>query len=440
MAIDRTACTTSYPGKSSHPLPLPSEQASYGLPEATAYLNKRLAKYQLELSKPDASQLLTAIPQGTSEMGTVPIHVLEETINAIINTGPEPFAYHGILVHPHFIESETHESEPPLSRDNSPDQHLYRQYINEIKKIPLLTLQEEINLAQSLRHPNTSARIRTYAFEEFVSRNLRLVVKLAKMYERRTSIPIMDLIQEGNQGLIRAVEHYKPELGYRFSTYATWWIRQSITRCMSDQKGIIRIPDYLNHYITKIRTFQKEYTQERGEPPSLKEISNILHIPIPTIKTALSLKDPISISKNVGDSDSDTTLEDFIPYKPHQPGHVAKQAAIHAVLNDFTTREKVILCLRYGLFNLISSEDFKEVCRDDKTLKDLPMLASSSHTEGLTLEEIGSLIPSNQQEGGITRERVRQIEQKALKKLKHPSQSKRLREFYFDEGDDHSLL
>lgn len=267
-------------------------------------------------------------------------------------------------------------------------------YLNEIGTYPLLSAKEEMELGRII-HDETGEK-QEEAKRKLAESNLRLVVSIAKKFIGR-GLPLMDLIQEGNIGLLKAVDRFDYTLGNRFSTYATWWIKQSIMRAVADQSRNIRIPVHVTESINKLLKTQKELAQTLGHEPSIEELSTETGISSEKITEMLtSSLDSISMDSSIGDDQS--TLEDFISDDQSAPDfevtrEMLKQE-LNLALNELEERERKVLELRYGL-------------------KD-----GQIHT----LEEIGNLY-------GITRERVRQIESKALRKLKNPEKNKNLKEF-----------
>ena len=267
-----------------------------------------------------------------------------------------------------------------------------RMYLKEIGKIDLLSAEEEIDLARRIAEGDEAAKKR------MVEANLRLVVSVAKHYLGR-GMQLLDLIQEGNMGLLKAVEKFDYTKGYKFSTYATWWIRQSITRAVADQARTIRIPVHMVETINRVSRASRSLVQELGHEPTLTEISEQLGIPEDKIAEVMKIaQDPVSLETPVGEED-DSHLGDFIPDSElAEPAESASYNMLRSQLSDvmktLSTRECKVLRLRFGL------EDGR------------------AHT----LEEVG-------REFNVTRERVRQIEAKALRKLRHPSRSKLLKDF-----------
>ena len=267
-----------------------------------------------------------------------------------------------------------------------------RMYLKEIGKIPLLTVEEEQVMAQKMADGDEEAH------NKMVEANLRLVVSIAKRYVGR-GLPLLDLIQEGNLGLIKAVGKFDYTKGYKFSTYATWWIRQSISRAIADHARTIRIPVHMVETINRVSRASHELVQELGRDPSSDEIAGKLGLPVEKVEEIMRVsQDPISLETPIGEED-DSHLGDFIQDEDaSEPADAASYAMLREqladVLKTLTPREEKVLCLRYGL------------------------------TDGKmhTLEEVG-------EEFDVTRERIRQIEAKALRKLRHPSRSKILKDF-----------
>ena len=267
-----------------------------------------------------------------------------------------------------------------------------RMYLKEIGKIPLLTPDEEQALARKMAEGDEAAH------QKMVEANLRLVVSIAKRYVGR-GLPLLDLIQEGNLGLIKAVSKFDYTKGYKFSTYATWWIRQAISRAIADHARTIRIPVHMVETMNRVSRASHELVQELGRDPTPQEIAKRLHVPVEKVVEIMRVaQEPISLETPVGEED-DSHLGDFIQdEEAFEPADAASYALLREqladVLKTLTPREEKVLRLRYGL------------------------------TDGKlhTLEEVG-------EEFNVTRERIRQIEAKALRKLRHPSRSKVLKDF-----------
>ncbi len=267
-----------------------------------------------------------------------------------------------------------------------------RMYLKEIGKVPLLSSEQEIEYAKQIEEGNQRAK------KKLAEANLRLVVSIAKRYVGRGML-FLDLIQEGNLGLIKAVEKFDYRKGYKFSTYATWWIRQAITRAIADQARTIRIPVHMVETINKLIRVQRQLLQELGRDPFPEEISKVMDLPVDKVREIQKIaQEPVSLETPIGEEE-DSHLGDFIPDdEAPAPAEAAaftmlKEQLIN-VLDTLTPREEKVLRLRFGL--------------DDGRAR--------------TLEEVGK-------EFNVTRERIRQIEAKALRKLRHPSRSKKLKDY-----------
>lgn len=271
-----------------------------------------------------------------------------------------------------------------------------KMYLKEIGKIPLLNVDEEMNLAKKICDPNENVRIE--ARKKMAESNLRLVVSIAKRYMGR-GMQLLDLIQEGNLGLLRAVEKFDYQKGFKFSTYATWWIRQAITRSIADQARTIRIPVHMVETINRLIKIQRKLVQELGREPKPIEVAKVMGIPVAKVREIMSFAlEPVSMETPIGDED-DSHLGDFLQDSNAKvPVNFAMDVLLHdqlmEVIKSLTEREQKVILLRFGL------EDGKP----------------------RTLEEVGKVF-------GITRERIRQIEAKALRKLRNPSKVKRLKDF-----------
>ncbi|MDD5795810.1 MAG: RNA polymerase sigma factor RpoD [Oscillospiraceae bacterium] len=265
-------------------------------------------------------------------------------------------------------------------------------YLKEIGRVPLLTPDEEIELAIKIKDGNVEAKKR------LSEANLRLVVSIAKRYLGR-GMQFLDLIQEGNLGLIKAVEKFDYTKGFKFSTYATWWIRQAITRAIADQARTIRIPVHMVETINKVKKVSSQLLHQNGHEPSAEEISEELDMPIEKVREIMRVaQEPVSLETPIGEEE-DSHLGDFIPDNDapapaDAASHTMLREQLSDVLDTLTPREEKVLRLRFGL------EDGRS----------------------RTLEEVGK-------EFNVTRERIRQIEAKALRKLRHPSRSKKLKDF-----------
>jgi len=267
-----------------------------------------------------------------------------------------------------------------------------RMYLKEIGKVPLLNAEEEIELAKKMELGDQEAKKR------LAEANLRLVVSIAKRYVGRGML-FLDLIQEGNLGLIKAVEKFDYRKGYKFSTYATWWIRQAITRAIADQARTIRIPVHMVETINKLVRISRQLLQELGREPSPEEIAEEMNLPVERVREILKIsQEPVSLETPIGEEE-DSHLGDFIqddnvPVPADAAAFTLLKEQLVEVLGTLTEREQKVLRLRFGL--------------DDGRAR--------------TLEEVGK-------EFNVTRERIRQIEAKALRKLRHPSRSRKLKDY-----------
>lgn len=267
-----------------------------------------------------------------------------------------------------------------------------RMYLKEIGKVPLLSAEEEIELAKRMELGDQEAK------KQLAEANLRLVVSIAKRYVGRGML-FLDLIQEGNLGLIKAVEKFDYRKGYKFSTYATWWIRQAITRAIADQARTIRIPVHMVETINKLIRVSRQLLQELGREPSPEEISEEMNMPVDRVREILKIsQEPVSLETPIGEEE-DSHLGDFIqddnvPVPADAAAFTLLREQLQEVLGTLTEREQKVLTLRFGL------EDGR----------------------ARTLEEVGK-------EFNVTRERIRQIEAKALRKLRHPSRSRKLKDY-----------
>lgn len=321
-------------------------------------------------------------------------HLEYEELLAVFSEEPLPYAAvmdfleaHGICV-----ESEEEEQEEKVDISDLEANDPIRIYLKEIGKIPLLNAVQEQELAKRVLEGDAQAK------QELAEANLRLVVSVAKHYMGR-NMPFLDLIQEGNLGLMKAVEKYDYRKGYKFSTYATWWIRQSITRAIADQGRTIRIPVHMVETINRVSRQSRAMVQELGREPTMEELAQRLHVSREKLEEVMkAAQETISLETPVGEEE-DSHLGDYIqdrqvPIPSEEVDRKCLQEQIEEALHSLSEREAQVLIMRFGLQN----------------------------QEAMTLEEVG-------REFHVTRERIRQIEAKALRKLKHPMRSKKLRDY-----------
>ena len=289
-------------------------------------------------------------------------------------------------------KAEGIELEPGMGADGVAIDDPVKVYLKEIGRVPLLTPDEEVDLAVRISNGDEAAKKR------LSEANLRLVVSIAKRYLGR-GMQFLDLIQEGNLGLIKAVEKFDYTKGFKFSTYATWWIRQAITRAIADQARTIRIPVHMVETINKVKKVSSQLLHANGREPSAEEVAEELDIPVDKVREIMRVaQEPVSLETPIGEEE-DSHLGDFIPdddapAPADAASHTLLKETLSSVLDSLTPREEKVLRLRFGL------EDGRS----------------------RTLEEVGK-------EFNVTRERIRQIEAKALRKLRHPSRSKKLKDF-----------
>ena len=289
-------------------------------------------------------------------------------------------------------KAEGIELEPGMGADGVAIDDPVKVYLKEIGRVPLLTPDEEVDLAVRISNGDEAAKKR------LSEANLRLVVSIAKRYLGR-GMQFLDLIQEGNLGLIKAVEKFDYTKGFKFSTYATWWIRQAITRAIADQARTIRIPVHMVETINKVKKVSSQLLHQNGHDPTADEISQALDMPVEKVREIMRVaQEPVSLETPIGEEE-DSHLGDFIPDEDapvpaEAASHTLLKEQLSSVLSTLTPREEKVLRLRFGL------EDGRP----------------------RTLEEVGH-------EFEVTRERIRQIEAKALRKLRHPSRSKKLKDF-----------
>ena len=379
---------------------------------------------KLELSEENRAKLLALLEEG-KKSGKVSSKKLVETLDAVDATEEQTEQFYDVLEAAHVeidvsdvldligtaeldnptlgemeaIEAEAREvSDKQLEEEyeNAKLDDPVRMYLKEIGKIPLLTPEEELEVAKDLVSEDEKAR--DAARKRMSEANLRLVVSIAKRYVGR-GMQLLDLIQEGNLGLMKAVEKFDYTKGYKFSTYATWWIRQSITRAIADQARTIRIPVHMVETINKVLRTSHSMVQSLGREPTTQEIAAELHMDVQKVEEILKIaQEPVSLETPIGEED-DSHLGDFIQDDDaSQPAEEASytllREQLEEVLKTLTPREEEVLRMRFGLID------------------------GKPHT----LEEVGKKFD-------VTRERIRQIESKALRKLRHPSRSKKLRDF-----------
>jgi RNA polymerase primary sigma factor len=300
----------------------------------------------------------------------------------IVNTPEEEQVY----LHPEELLEINEEWKQPLAQDP------VRMYLKEIGTVPLLTHEEEITLAKEIENGDNQAR------KKLAESNLRLVVSIAKHYTGR-GMQLLDLIQEGNLGLIKAVEKFDYKKGYKFSTYATWWIRQSITRAIADQARTIRIPVHMVETLNRLIRTSRQMVQELGREPKADELAKRVGMSPERVNEIMRLAlEPVSLESPVGEEE-ESHLADFIQDRNVEvPIEAATYTLLRKqlleVLDTLTPREQEVICLRFGLYD----------------------------GKARTLEEVG-------RDFNVTRERIRQIEAKALRKLRHPSRSRKLKDF-----------
>ena len=328
----------------------------------------------------------------------LPPEAFEEVINDLMEKNVELVDDDSIIDKKVPQAEDKKEEEDPEAQQQADFEDIddsVRVYLREIGKIRLLTMHEEVTLAKRIEHGDEEAQ------RKLIEANLRLVVSVAKKYTKR-GLLFLDLIQEGNQGLIRAVEKFKYRKGYKFSTYAIWWIRQAITRAIADQARTIRIPVHMVETINKLRKASRKLIQKLGREPAVEELAAEVSLPIEKVKNIMkTAMDPISLETPIN-GEEDSHLGDFVEDKSALPPaetafNLILKEQINKVLATLTERESRVIKYRFGL------EDGWQ----------------------RTLEEVG-------QKFGVTRERIRQIEAKALRKLRHPSRSKKLKEFYME--------
>jgi RNA polymerase sigma factor, sigma-70 family len=320
------------------------------------------------------------------------IQKFEDAGVSVVDTNGEPTSHQLSVESQREAEVGTVEDDTALS-SNTKINDSVRMYLKEIGRVPLLSADEEVALALRIQEGDTEAK------QELAEANLRLVVSIAKRYVGR-GMQFLDLIQEGNMGLMKAVEKFDHTKGFKFSTYATWWIRQAITRAIADQARTIRIPVHMVETINKLVRVQRQLLQDLGREPTPEEIGAEMDLPTEKVREILKIaQEPVSLETPIGEED-DSHLGDFIEddnatSPADHTAYALLKEQLDEVLEQLTDREENVLRLRFGL---------------DK------------NGEIRTLEQVGQVF-------GVTRERIRQIEAKALRKLRHPSRSKQLKDF-----------
>lgn len=326
------------------------------------------------------------IEQIYGQFDAMGIQIVSEELDLEIEEDDEPADV------PENVEEEVLVDPMELAAEYNLDDPV-RMYLKEIGQVKLLTADEEVELAKRIAEGDENAK------EQLTTANLRLVVSIAKKYSGR-GLHILDLIQEGNTGLIRAVDKFDYTKGNKFSTYATWWIRQAITRAIADQARTIRVPVHMVEVINKATRCNRKLVQELGREPTMEEVAAELHLPVEKIIEAnRTAADTLSLDTPVGDEE-DTTIGSFVeddntPGPADATSDTLLAEALSNILDTLTHREAEVLRMRFGMY-------------DGRT-----------HT----LEEVGQIF-------GVTRERIRQIENKAIRKLRHPSRAKKIKDFY----------
>ncbi len=345
-----------------------------------------------KLEQRDVFELIPDTPANIDVLERLYAEMAENEVELIAAAEPSPAELHGEHEWVAGDEPEELIKEDTSYIDDIADDSV-RLYLREIGKIPLLTPPEELALAKKVKRGDKRAK------DAMAEANMRLVVSIAKRYVGR-GLDLLDLIQEGNTGLLRAVEKFDPDRGFKFSTYATWWIRQAITRAIADQARTIRIPVHMVETINKLLRTQRRLTQELNREPTNEEIATAMEMDVDKVEHIMKIKQDISsLDASVRDDEEDSVLGDFIEDEDQKtPSESASEQLlkeqVRQILSSLTEREQKILKLRFGL------EDGK------------------SHT----LEEVG-------QEFSVTRERIRQIEAKALAKLRKNKETRRLHEY-----------
>ncbi len=369
-------------------------------PDISRYSDK--IKFLVEVAKKKKSELEFREVQSQFTDMNVTAEEFEKILEALDDNGIDVFDKDADDIDDDMLDDEdvvlTEEDEVDVENidlsvpDGISTEDPVRMYLKEIGKVPLLSADEEIELAMRMEEGDEEAK------KKLAEANLRLVVSIAKRYVGRGML-FLDLIQEGNLGLIKAVEKFDYRKGYKFSTYATWWIRQAITRAIADQARTIRIPVHMVETINKLIRISRQLLQELGREPTPEEIAQEMNMPVERVREILKIsQEPVSLETPIGEEE-DSHLGDFIqddnvPVPVDAAAYTLLREQLEEVLNTLTDREKKVLSLRFGL------EDGR----------------------GRTLEEVGK-------EFNVTRERIRQIEAKALRKLRHPTRSRKLRDY-----------
>ena len=354
---------------------------------------KTVIKDLLELGKSKGQLSAKEILDALGELDFDPEHI-EKFYDTLESQGVESVEdFDDITIDDEELaKAEGIELEPGMGADGVAIDDPVKVYLKEIGRVPLLTPDEEVDLAVRISNGDEAAKKR------LSEANLRLVVSIAKRYLGR-GMQFLDLIQEGNLGLIKAVEKFDYTKGFKFSTYATWWIRQAITRAIADQARTIRIPVHMVETINKVKKVSSQLLHANGREPSAEEVAEELDMPVDKVREIMRVaQEPVSLETPIGEEE-DSHLGDFIPdddapAPADAASHTLLKETLGSVLDSLTPREEKVLRLRFGL------EDGRS----------------------RTLEEVGK-------EFNVTRERIRQIEAKALRKLRHPSRSKKLKDF-----------
>jgi len=362
-------------------------------PEADLKKLLKLAKKNGYVAQKDIFEILPELPTNADALDALYTELADSNIEITTSTTPEAEPVADSWTAEEEAEEEELVNKKAASLEDDVADDSVRLYLREIGKIPLLTSEEELALAHRVVAGEKKAK------DEMAEANMRLVVSIAKRYVGR-GLDLLDLIQEGNTGLLRAVEKFDPDKGFKFSTYATWWIRQAITRAIADQARTIRIPVHMVETINKLLRTQRRLTQELNREPTNDEIAKEMEIDVDKVEHIMKIKQDISsLDASIRDDEEDSVLADFIEdedtVSPEESatGQLLKEQ-VKDMLGALTEREQKILKLRFGL------EDGK------------------SHT----LEEVG-------QEFSVTRERIRQIEAKALAKLRKHRDAKKLHDY-----------